>query len=256
MVATSHRVELGAPEDLVLPVRRSLPVQVAGIVTEAVLAGAYPPGTTLPAERDLARQLGVNRTSLRQALARLEQAGLVASRQGIGTVVLDPLEASDSTIVLRALLAAGSAVVPEVLEVRQALASVAGRTAATRASAAQRYELAACFERATGCTSPATLQSAELSFFSALVSATGNRPLAVMMRWLERLYAAAAPVFVGAFADADAVIGGLRSILDAVAGADPDAAEQAVQAYASTSGERFLAAARRTSAVPVVSSRT
>ncbi|MDG6928995.1 MAG: hypothetical protein JRN29_02970, partial [Nitrososphaerota archaeon] len=48
-------------------------------------------------------------------------AGLVESRQGIGTVVRDPLQATDPALVLRALVAAGPELVAEVLEVRRVL---------------------------------------------------------------------------------------------------------------------------------------
>jgi DNA-binding FadR family transcriptional regulator len=225
-------------------------VQVAEIVTDAVLAGEHPPGSTLPSERDLARQLGVNRTSLRQALARLEQAGLVASRQGIGTVVLDPLEATDGAVVLRALVAAGPEVVGEVLEVRQALASLAGRSAATRATPAQREELVRRFDHACRCDGAPALQAAELAFFSVLVVSTGNRPLTAMMKWLERLYTATSSVFVDAFSDADAVLRDLRPVLDAVVSADPDSAERAVRDYASKSGTRLQWSVLRRSPEP------
>jgi len=41
------------------PARRSLPAQVADVLIDAVLAGRYLPGATLPPERELAEQLGL-----------------------------------------------------------------------------------------------------------------------------------------------------------------------------------------------------
>ncbi|MGB9226566.1 FadR/GntR family transcriptional regulator, partial [Mycobacterium sp.] len=72
------------------PDRQRVDEQIAASIADAILDGAFPPGSTLPPERDLAEQLGVNRTSLRQGLARLQQMGLVEARQGSGTVVRDP----------------------------------------------------------------------------------------------------------------------------------------------------------------------
>ena len=72
------------------PDRQRVDEQIAAQIADAILDGAFPPGSTLPPERDLAEQLGVNRTSLRQGLARLQQMGLVEARQGSGTVVRDP----------------------------------------------------------------------------------------------------------------------------------------------------------------------
>ena len=41
---------------------------------ELILTGQYPPGAKLPPERELAKRLGVNRASLREALKKLEAA--------------------------------------------------------------------------------------------------------------------------------------------------------------------------------------
>src|SRR5438477_13108906 len=54
-----------------------------------ILRGSYAPGDKLPPERRLAEELGVNRASLREAIKSLEQMGLVKTRQGDGTRVLD-----------------------------------------------------------------------------------------------------------------------------------------------------------------------
>ncbi len=229
------------------PSRRSVPAQVADSLTEAVLAGRFPPGSTLPPERDLAEQLGINRTSLRQAIARLEQAGLVESRQGVGTVVGDPLRAADASVVLRALLAAGPDLVGEVLQVRQALGGLAGRLVAERVAPPVRDGLQERLQAAAAAGDAAGLQAAELALFSFLVDSTGNRPLQVMMGWLEKLYGAAAPLFRSAFTDAPAVLADLQQVVAAVTSGDPADAEAAVRAYAERSGARLLAAAGVTS---------
>jgi DNA-binding FadR family transcriptional regulator len=52
-----------------------------------IVAGAYPAGTRLPAERELARQLGASRPTLREALRRLGEWSLVEPRRGSGIVV-------------------------------------------------------------------------------------------------------------------------------------------------------------------------
>ncbi|HEX2690979.1 MAG TPA: GntR family transcriptional regulator [Kofleriaceae bacterium] len=52
-----------------------------------IVGGAYPSGTRLPAERELARQLGASRPTLREALRRLGEWDLVEPRRGSGVVV-------------------------------------------------------------------------------------------------------------------------------------------------------------------------
>lgn len=65
-------------------------VQIAEALTEQIEAGSLSPGTRLPSERDLSKQFGVNRMTLRQALDMLEHQGLLVRRQGDGTYVAQP----------------------------------------------------------------------------------------------------------------------------------------------------------------------
>jgi GntR family transcriptional repressor for pyruvate dehydrogenase complex len=53
----------------------------------AIVGGAYPAGSRLPAERELSRQLGASRPTLREALRRLGEWNLVEPRRGSGIVV-------------------------------------------------------------------------------------------------------------------------------------------------------------------------
>ncbi len=69
--------------------RRFRPVQlrraadeVVAVLVDAVRGGLYSVGEQLPRERDLAAQLGVSRTVLRQAIYALEQAGVVSVKRG------------------------------------------------------------------------------------------------------------------------------------------------------------------------------
>ncbi|NJN55884.1 MAG: GntR family transcriptional regulator, partial [Anaerolineae bacterium] len=51
------------------------------------LGGSFPPGSTLPGERDLAMQLGVTRPTLREAIQRLARDGWLTVQQGKATAV-------------------------------------------------------------------------------------------------------------------------------------------------------------------------
>ena len=59
-------------------------------VKQLVLEGRLPPGTRLPAERDLAERLGVSRTLVARSLERLREDGFAASRRGAGSWVTLP----------------------------------------------------------------------------------------------------------------------------------------------------------------------
>ncbi|MFG2040964.1 FadR/GntR family transcriptional regulator [Dactylosporangium sp. NPDC048998] len=69
--------------------RSSVSDHVFGQVRDAILAGAYPPDSSLPSERELAAVFEVNRHAVREALRRLQQLGLVRVAQGGATRVLD-----------------------------------------------------------------------------------------------------------------------------------------------------------------------
>lgn len=68
---------------------RRLYQQIADQLRGMIESGEYPPGSYLPAERELSQQFGVSRTSLREALIALEVIGLVRVKVGDGVQVLD-----------------------------------------------------------------------------------------------------------------------------------------------------------------------
>lgn len=62
--------------------------KVAEDIKAAIGAGAYPAGTRLPSESDLAERYGVSRGTIRQAFAALRADGVIASRRGARRVVI------------------------------------------------------------------------------------------------------------------------------------------------------------------------
>jgi DNA-binding FadR family transcriptional regulator len=102
----------------------------------AVLRGELAAGEQLPPERTLATTLGVNRQAVREAVKRLEQAGLVEVRHGGGTTVLD-LRTSAGLDVLALVVRVGGVREPELargaLEMRRAIGADAAGLCAQRA---------------------------------------------------------------------------------------------------------------------------
>jgi GntR family transcriptional regulator, hexuronate regulon transcriptional repressor len=64
--------------------------RVADELRDAILAGRYPAGRRLPAERELAEQYKVSRPTVREAIIALELQGLVEVRMGAGVYVMQP----------------------------------------------------------------------------------------------------------------------------------------------------------------------
>jgi GntR family transcriptional repressor for pyruvate dehydrogenase complex len=67
--------------------RSKLYTSIVDQIAEGIRSGAFPPGNALPAERILATQLGVSRSSVREAIRVLEHAGVLDVRTGSGTFV-------------------------------------------------------------------------------------------------------------------------------------------------------------------------
>ncbi len=101
-----------------------------------ILVGTYKAGERLPAERDLASRLGVNRGSVREALKKLEQMGLVVIRRGDGATVRHLHEASIE--IVRHLLIVDGVVnrrlLEQVLDVHEMLVAGAAHLAVERGS--------------------------------------------------------------------------------------------------------------------------
>ncbi len=68
---------------------RSIVDQATEQLRALIARGAYQPGDRLPAERELAEGLRVSRPTIREAVRRLTDAGLLQPRRGSGTFVAD-----------------------------------------------------------------------------------------------------------------------------------------------------------------------
>src|SRR5215475_4630576 len=110
--------------------------EIAGQLRDLILTGQYVAGDKLPPERNLAKELGVNRSSLREALKKLEHLGLVRIRQGDGTRVQDFMQTGGIDLVSHLVpLAEGGhlALLSDVLEFRRIYGREVARLAAERA---------------------------------------------------------------------------------------------------------------------------
>ena len=69
--------------------RKSLSEIIASQIAAQILDGTYKSGYQLPAERDMIKQFGVSRSTLREALKSLEEINLIDSQHGVGRFVAD-----------------------------------------------------------------------------------------------------------------------------------------------------------------------
>ena len=222
------------------PDRQRLDEQIAASIADAILDGAFPPGSALPPERDLAEQLGVNRTSLRQGLARLQHMGLIEARHGSGNVVRDPQDLTHPAVVEALVRKLGPDFLVEMLELRVAFGGFIGRLAAERAAPDDARALHAALTAVRAATTPAARQEADLAFFSVLVHATRNRALGLLYRWVEHAFGGREHELTAAYQDADAVVAELEAITVAVTARDAPAAAATVETYLRASALRMV----------------
>jgi GntR family transcriptional repressor for pyruvate dehydrogenase complex len=215
--------------------RRRLADVVADELLEAINTGRFAPGQQLPSEPDLARQLGVGRTSLREAIQRLRTLGVVEVRKGLGTFVVAG-GPTDPILSFAAWSAENGYEVANLLEARIALEVAAAPLAAQRAT---KREIAAL--RAAGTAhlraerrgSMDELVATDRDFHVALVAAGGNGLLAQLYGMLVPQlseYRRVSLAIPGAPARSS---GGHMAIVDAIAARDPRGARAAVLAHLS-----------------------
>lgn len=226
------------------PDRQRVDEQIAASIADAILDGAFPPGSALPPERELAEQLGVNRTSLRQGLARLQQMGLIEARHGSGNVVADPQGLSHPAVVEALVRRLGPEFLVELLEIRAALGPLIGRLAAQRSLPQDAEALRAALVAVRGAQSAATRQAADLDYFRVLIHSSRNRALGLLYRWVEQAFGGREHELTAAYDDAAVVGAELGAITEAVLARDAAAAGAAVEAYLNASALRMVVAYR------------
>jgi DNA-binding FadR family transcriptional regulator len=162
--------------------------QIANLIEQRIVARSLRTGDALPSETDLARQFGVNRSTIREAIRELEIHGLLGRGRGEKRLrVTRPEPGSVSSGVSRAL-ALHDVTFMELWEAMMAIEPAAAQYAATRRTAAQLLGITranAHFNREIADTAAAV--SAVVDFFTAVATASGNQVLALSQAPLNLL---------------------------------------------------------------------
>jgi DNA-binding FadR family transcriptional regulator len=112
---------------------RSLTTELVQALSDRIRDGRWPAASKLPREADLIDEFQVSRTVVREAISKLQAAGMVETRHGVGTFVVGLGDASAFSV--RANQMATLRDVIEVLELRIAVETEAAGLAAARRSA-------------------------------------------------------------------------------------------------------------------------
>ena len=226
--------------------------KIAEQLRALIADGEFPVGTRLPAERDLAKQLGVSRPSVREALIAMEVAGWIDIRTGSGVYVLGQTR--------KPVLNRKGASLPVAewgpLELIRARRVVEGEIASMAAVLARRKDKDA-MRRAIDAMKASTAQGelpqgGDRDFHTAIVAACSNVVLieTVQSFWDSRR----GPLFtrLGDYFENPkswrAAIAEHEIIFDAINARDGPAARSAMHRHMDTSHARFSASWRRAKA--------
>ncbi|WP_105565726.1 FadR/GntR family transcriptional regulator [Microbacterium halophytorum] len=154
-------------------------------IKDMIVSGKVKPGGKLPPEKDLSEQLGLSRSSLREAVKALEVIRVLDVRRGDGTYVtsLEPamlLEAMSFVVELHQ-----DDSVLELFEVRRMLEPDAVALAAGKATAEQVAEMQQTLATVDEQTSVEELVAHDTEFHARLAAASGNGYLASLLESLS-----------------------------------------------------------------------
>jgi DNA-binding FadR family transcriptional regulator len=214
--------------------------QIADQIAALISRGEYGAGQRLPPERDLARQLGVSRPSVREALIALEVEGYVEVRVGSGVYVTAPQPASP----------AGAEKLPadsgpfELIRARWMIEGECAALAAKHATKAQVRAMEEALEEMEALRDKGTMPlAADRLFHLRVAEATGNSALALVVKtlWDQRT----GPLFLRLEHHFDTpalwtvAIREHREVVGAISRRDPAAARSAMRSHMNHAAKRF-----------------
>lgn len=223
---------------------RRLYRQIADQLTQLIKRGDFRPGERLPAERDLAEQLGVSRPSVREALIALEVEGLVEVRGGAGVFVLDrakPKRAEN-----------GVATPPgpfDLIQARWIIESEAAFLAASQATPQhlQRMKTALDEMRESPTHSPQAT-AADERFHLCIAEASGNAALLMVIQQLWELRTGALYTQLESHFSGEEIwrlaVVEHAELLTAITSRDPVAARKAMRKHMKNAEIRFASSWR------------
>ncbi|MHB1491506.1 MAG: FadR/GntR family transcriptional regulator [Cellulomonas sp.] len=175
--------------------RQSLVAMVADDLLDRIVAGEFPPDSTLPGELELAAHHDVSRMTVREAMKTLAAQHVIRVERGRGTFVNPLARWTSMEAVLRAasdgVNAAAASV--QLIELRRMLETGAAELAATRISPTELEALGACLEEMRAAHAADDVDrfvTADLAFHDLVLRASGNAFVVLMVEPLSRVLAA------------------------------------------------------------------
>lgn len=219
---------------------------------DQILTKQYLVGSRLPAEEELARNLGVSRPVLREGLSRLRERGYLQTVNGRGTFVQLPGADHLSDSLARQIKLGGSYDVDNLYEARTMIEVHTARLAAQRADEADIAKLHGLLDDMRRFRhDPAGYTSADVSFHIEVANVARNPFISLVLHPLAKLIVEG--VLTSSRSRPDGVDAGIRmhtKVLRAIEQHDPDAAAAAMEAHLADSRRLFPDAVLTSLTVP------
>jgi GntR family transcriptional repressor for pyruvate dehydrogenase complex len=216
------------------PVRRtSVAAAVFDQIAAQILDGRLAAGATLPPERTLTADFGVNRQALREALQRLDQLGLVEIRHGGATRVRDYRRSAGLDVLPRLFLGSDGTidadVVRSVMEMRTAIGADAAALSAERMPAPLVEEVHSLVDELATVhrDDVARLSAIDVHFWDLIVDGSSNVCYRLSLNALRQAYLPVEPIVDRLMLDERSDVAGHRATIEAVAAGDGAAARDA-----------------------------
>ena len=211
------------------PPRSTLPEEIASRVLTLIREQELRPGDKLPAERELAHQLGVSRPVLREALRALSIMRVVDIRQGAGTYITS-LEPEQLISHLDFVFAKDNVALLKLFEARRVVELGNARFAAERISDDGLARLGELLDQLRGhVDEPGAFSEADIAFHDAICDAADNFLLSQFMTIVDTLGKVSRERTGGRREVRVATLRDHRGILDALRSRDPALAERAMR---------------------------
>jgi GntR family transcriptional regulator, transcriptional repressor for pyruvate dehydrogenase complex len=219
------------------PVRLDASEHIAREIRLYVERNGLKPGDRIGTENELAREFGVSRPTLREALRLLAGSHLIQVNQGRSGGIFVSSTANESmglgvSQAIATMLATESVSMYELLEARIVLEVPIAGLAAENASEESIAELEAAIAAAEGKRSGTDdFNTADSRFHRALAVAAGNDVLIAFTRWINEVLLPSLIVYIGEALEEEDILTQHRNILKAIRKGQPQAAERAMREH-------------------------
>jgi len=170
-----------------VPMRSASGEQIAERFVTAIALGEFESGQRLPTERELAVMLEVSRTTVREAIQRLQASGYVRTRRGRGggTFVAADMGPDSDEMIRRTLVPAWQDLT-ELLEFRQLIEQLIARTAAERRDDQDVAAIREAIDSYAKATTRDASRMADHALHQAIAAAAHNRHLVELSARIRR----------------------------------------------------------------------